>query len=288
MCIWDGIPPTWGPTRRTATTNSIASMMFLVWLGFSQAFDTAYDFTVTISPTTVAPLNSGTPNTTTVTVQTNPFVTRYVTLQDVRLGGAAYGGHEPNHPTTFPAGTGGTFSPASGNTSGSTGRFTSTYTSRIFSGEHQIKATMSVGTKTAPISLRVKVSGVQQLIDGANFNLIGSTNNHILPNNHYGTATANNGLVSIAGQYAGEFPQSILHYDDQSLPWGGLFDIGPISNHPEYQFWQPPHDSHRYGIDCDISKTLVPVERRDRVRQIIVLNGATVPEENSVHWHARW
>ena len=245
-----------------------------------------FTFTVNISPSIVAPLNAGTPNTTRVTVQTNPYTpNETVTLQDVRV--ASTGGHQTNHPTIFPTGTGGTFNPASGTTN-SQGKFQSTYTARMFGGEHRIKATIHGVTNQVPITLRALVGGLSQLADGANFDLIGSTPNHILPDNHYGTSTANTGLVAIATQYAGEYPQSVLQYNDQSLPWGGLFDIGPTQNCPTCVYWQPPHESHRLGTDCDIDKTIVPPERHATVKRIIQLNGATVPEENSVHWHARW
>jgi hypothetical protein len=94
-------------------------------------------------------------------------------------------------------------------------------------------------------------------------------------------------ILTIADTYAGEFPGSILQYNDQSLPWGGLFDIGPTQNCQNCVFWQTPHSSHRLGTDCDIDKSIVPVERRARVRQIID-DQADIPEEDGAHWHARF
>jgi hypothetical protein len=125
---------------------------------------TVYDFTVSISPPTVAPLNAGTPNTTTVTVQTNPYVSGLqFTMQEVRIAGS--GGHPTNHPTTLPAGTGGTFSPASGTTNGQ-GQFQSTYTARHFGGEYRLVATGPTVSKWGPWNLTASVGGLQQLVGG--------------------------------------------------------------------------------------------------------------------------
>lgn len=251
---------------------------------------TVYNFTVNISPSAIRPKDTGGTTTTTVTVQTTyPYQSQPVTLQDVRIVGAAYGGHEPNHPTTFPTGTGGTFSAASGNTNSADGKFTSTYTARTFAGEHQIKATMGGVTKTGPITLRAKVEGLAQLIDGDFFNLIGDTANHRLPNNHYGTSTANTNLQAIATQYAGQYGGSILLYNDQSLPWGGLFDIGPTPSCPTCVFWLPDHNEHRLGVNCDVDDTAVPQERWTFLENLFRTNGFPnfAPEHNKHHWHLR-
>ena len=76
-----------------------------------------------ISPSTVAPFNAGTPNTTTVTVQTYPITpNQTVTLEDVRV--ANTGGHL-NHPLPN-ADVCGTINPSSLGTTNYTGKIPST------------------------------------------------------------------------------------------------------------------------------------------------------------------
>jgi hypothetical protein len=155
----------------------------------------------------------------------------------------------------------------------------STYTARLFGGEYKIKATMDGRTKSATANLQVKVSGLQQLSDGANFNLVGSTAYHVLPNNHYGTSGANSDLIAIANDYANLYPASLLDYNDQSLPNGGLFDIGP----PYGSLWQSPHSYHRFGTNCDVRKSTVPQDRWESLQVIFERYGTFAPEGD--HWH---
>ncbi len=57
----------------------------------------------------------------------------------------------------------------------------------------------------------------------------------------------------MANAYAGAYRGSVFNYNDQSLVQGGLFDINAN--------WTTPHIEHRYGINCDVSKTNVPSDR---------------------------
>jgi len=260
---------------------------------------TVYDFTVTVVPSTIRPKDTGGTTTTTVTVQTSyPFESQPVSLQDVRIVGAAYGGHEPNHPTSFPTGTGGTFSPASGNTSGSDGKFTSTYTARTFAGEHQIKATMGGVTKTGPITLRAMVEGFAELSTGTGYIRRGQTSNHLL--NWHATSNTRTSLQAIGQRYNQDYAQTnfnVLGYNDISLPWGGLFDIGPTLSCPtSCVYRQTPHAQHRQGIEIDIycgadvsRSDFVPNDRWSAVDQIFRLIGGATAVANKCtaenHWH---
>ena len=227
-----------------------------------------FTFTVSVAPSTVQPDAQ-----TDVTVQTTPAVEgKQVTLQAQEVQYS--GGH--NH-LNRPLGSFG----ASSGTTNAQGKFQTTYRASLFGGQETVKGTISSSTKTA--TLTVQISGLFQLADGENFNLIGSTAYHVLPNNHYGTAAANSDLVAISIDYAAAYPESILEYNDQSLPKGGLFDIGPTQQHPEWQLWQTPHDYHRLGTNCDVRKSSVPTERWADLEAIFRRYGTVAPEGD--HWH---
>jgi hypothetical protein len=227
-----------------------------------------FTFTVSLSPSTVQPGSQ-----TTAKVETSPATQgEQVSLlaQEVQYSG---GHNHLNRPL-------GSFGATSGTTDG-TGKFQTTYTASSFGGQEVIKATIRGTTKTS--TLTVQVQGLSQLADGANFNLIGSTSYHVLPNNHYGTSAANSDLVAISNDYAAAYPGSILEYNDQSLPKGGLFDIGPVSSCPGCVLWQMPHEYHRVGINCDVRKSTVPPERWGRLEDIFRVYGSVTPKGD--HWH---
>ena len=72
-------------------------------------------------------------------------------------------------------------------------------------------------------------------------------------------------------------PANKLAYNDISLQFGGLFDIGAM--------WGTPHKIHRLGTNVDLR--LVPVEHRQTLRQIIHGSGISniYVEESPPHWH---
>jgi hypothetical protein len=263
----------------------------LIALGQSWASKKVYDFTVTVLPTEILPTNTGTgTHQTTVTVQMFPipYEARSVSLQDVRIAGT--GGHPTNHPATIPSTTDGSFSPVSGSTSSTTGKFTSTYYAPWFGGEHQIKATMDGRTKTAPINLRVKLSGLQQLIgEGGNYHNSNSPAGQIAhPDNWWGTATTLNGLVGAADDCAGDSNCNGLSvpYNDISLPWGGKFDGNSFN-------WTGGHSEHRLGTNCDVNVCEWTQTRKDRLNQHFLGNGAQNPildecADPEHTWHVRW
>jgi hypothetical protein len=160
------------------------------------------------------------------------------------------------------------------------GTFQTTYTASYFGGQERITA--SVQGVEGSATLNVAVQGLVLLGPGANYTLTGSTTYHAA--NHYGTAGANSGLVAIANQYGGQFPGSGLLYNDQSLPQGGLFDIGP----PYGNLWSMPHIEHRIGINCDVSKSNVSQDRWAILEQIFRDNGSSNFEDEGNHWHLRF
>jgi len=133
--------------------------------------------------------------------------------------------------------------------------------------------------------VHAKVPGLIALTDVADsgYVLTGQTTPH--PYNHQAMPTAITALRKIAFQYHQEFPAAPpLNYNDFSLVWGGLFDIGPRPSHPEWQFWNPPHSSHRWGWQADVEHENVPVANYTRLNQIFIANGARVLPEGD-HWH---
>jgi len=245
-----------------------------------------FTFTVNISPSTIAPVNAGTPNTTTVTVQTNPVTpNQTVTLQDVRV--ANTGGHL-NHPLPN-TNVSGTFNPSSGTTN-SQGSFQSTYTAKEFGGEYQIKATIQEITVTGPITLRVQVQGLGELSAGGNYAHVGQIPG-IHEQNWFGTSSTRNGLVATANACAGDAncQGSSVPYNDISLPWGGKFDSNTGN-------WTTLHSQHRVGRNADINvcSPWGNQDRRDYLWQKLgdaSVGGASARlDECSTHncWHITW
>lgn len=183
------------------------------------------------------------------------------------------GGHQHDDPSR-PKGM---FQPASGNTG--TNGLSTTYTSPEISGiiDVTVTGTDPNGNPLVPatFTIGVQIGGLISLGAGANYQLVGQTATH--PDNHYGTATMNATLVSLANSYAAAFPGQTLAYNDMSLVTGGLFDIGAG--------WTRPHASHRLGNDADLR--FPPVNQRRRARQLIYASGITLIIVEGDHWHLR-
>ena len=143
------------------------------------------------------------------------------------------------------------------------------------SGTHTITATCDGCSNTATANVDVKVDGLEQIpnsvfytLTETNGRVIGAvTGNHT--DNHYLTPTAASVIRQIAISYSTEqqfkLPDPItkmrtvapplLHLNDASLKWGGLFDICAISNAcPSLGViaWDTPHSEHRRGTVVDI------------------------------------
>ena len=173
----------------------------------------------------------------------------------------------------------GTFGSTSGTTNAS-GQFQTTYTVSQFAGQETISATVDGASGSA--TLNIQLSGLSALAAGTNYDLQGAKPVH--PSNHFGTATANSHLPPIANQYAAQFPGSKLNYNDMSLSVGGLFDIGP----PKGVLWATPHDEHRLGKNCDVSKSNVPSSRWTALTTIFTNNGSPNFLAEADHWHLRF
>ena len=163
--------------------------------------------------------------------------------------------------------------------SGSNGFLASIYTSPEVSGIWELRVTGvgPAGEVIAPFqsTIFIRVAGLQALLAGANFNLVGQTAIH--PDNHFGTPQFNGKLVKVANLHAAAFPGNKLNFNDISLPLGGVFDLGAK--------WLPSHASHRFGEDIDIG--LVPASQIRALATNITAAGIKTRIVESNHWHLR-
>jgi hypothetical protein len=152
--------------------------------------------------------------------------------------------------------------------------------------------------------MSVKIPGdLEELGHGNYYVLVGTTTSH--PYNHYLQSDVIDKMKKIAEDFHKEYPKKAsLKYNDFSLPWGGLFDIGPeggctydydgdgVANEP-CRFWSKPHSTHRYGYNADVSYWLadwawIPNDPAmyQALEKIFKNNGARVlREDKKKHWH---
>jgi hypothetical protein len=175
---------------------------------------------------------------------------------------------------------------ATGNTD-SAGRLQRNYKATIFSGRHDIKATMSVGTVAA--TLDVKVAGLGQLTAGDYYYNNNSGPGKIAhPDNWWGTTATRNGLVAAANACPGD-PQcnlAQLPYNDISLPWGGKFDGNSYN-------WAGGHAEYRVGTSADVNSCNFTTLVQARIEFLILFTGGAVSslDECSTPYHTfhfRW
>ncbi len=95
-----------------------------------------------------------------------------------------------------------------------------------------------------------------EMPSGSDYSLTGQTGDHL--SNHWGTGNANARLQTIFSQFRAQ-TGAIGQINDQSLGWGGTFDLGPAyasASCPSYasQYWTNTcnHGEHRYGRNADI------------------------------------
>ena len=123
-------------------------------------------------------------------------------------------------------------------------------------------------------------------ITEANGTVIGATSNH--KGNHYLTPEAATILLYMAASYHVEdkfwqlqkvhkgrglytyTPAPLLHLNDASLVWGGLFDLDAD--------WEEPHEEHRRGTVIDIRANskigAIPPQNFDEFKKLAKFYGA--------------
>jgi hypothetical protein len=173
------------------------------------------------------------------------------------------------------------------------GVFRTTFRAPIFNSPSRIEVTS--GNLRTGVNVFIKVDGLVELGPGENYVLIGCDNTpaHPCGTNHWGTPAANQGLVAIADDYKNVYyPQGIPHeskinYNDQSLPYGGKFDL----NH-NWSAANIDHAEHRVGINCDTRSNNIPRERWARLKEIFINHGSTRTNDETdskkPHWHLRF
>ncbi len=180
---------------------------------------------------------------------------------DVTSGGHVHGESEA------PRGKG-TLIPATGTTLAD-GTVSFTFGAPEVSGKHSFTAQCDNPTCTNnPITAEIKV-----MVDGLStipgdpslYVLIGGEEGKKHHDNHYLTDDAKSQLVVLAINYHFLYPnQPVLHLNDASLEWGGLFDF--TGN------WKPGHHEHKRGTVIDIRANeatgAVPFNNFDRFEKI--------------------
>ncbi|WP_150102921.1 DUF3869 domain-containing protein [Sideroxydans lithotrophicus] len=118
----------------------------------------------------------------------------------------------------------------------------------VASGTHTITATCDGCSNTATVNVDVKVPNLWPIAASTYYAFIGSTSEH--SSNHYVVSEAQLQLWQLAkGFYdyqvlTGLASPTLLHLNDASLKWGGLFDKDGD--------WDTPHKEHRRGSVIDI------------------------------------
>jgi len=127
---------------------------------------------------------------------------------------------------------------------------------------------------------RVLVPGLVELGNSPAFHKIGRTFVH--PSNHFVTPATKNALWAIAQEYYSSTGQA-LYFNDASLPWGGIFDLG--------QNFSPPHHEHRNGTSIDIAATSGTLKQEAKFLEILSKHTTNYILEgtgHSRHYHVRF
>jgi len=134
-------------------------------------------------------------------------------------------------------------------------------------------------------TLYIMVPGLVELQPGDYYELVGQTGYH--PSNHYGLPYTLNALKEIAKYAHDTLGIDKVYYNDMSLPYGGLFDIGP----PYGELWRKPHREHRTGKNCDMTLVRGEMERdfKNYISQNFGLFGKVDKDvyDEGNHWHLR-
>ncbi len=166
------------------------------------------------------------------------------------------------------------------------------------SGTHTFTATCishaCSGSKT--VGINVKVDGLRPIppsglyaLYEADGSVIGAVKDRH-ESNHYLTTTAANRLLAIAINYHHLYPKDpVLHVNDASLMWGGVFDIDTEAD------WNTPHEEHMRGTVVDIRANsragAISPSNFDSFMRLAKLNKVNAkihsPGETNQHFHVR-
>ncbi|MFC5576909.1 hypothetical protein ACFPOA_02635 [Lysobacter niabensis] len=140
--------------------------------------------------------------------------------------------------------------------------------------------TLWVACRDGSVSFGVGLDNLQELGVGTGYVLTGDKTPH--PSNHWGEPNFVAAVVSDAESFNGQYPATILSYNDISQQYGGVFDV-QTRTQTGYD-WTPPHKGHRRGTNMDIG---IPptVEQRNTLERLYSLQNVTVFREDAAHWH---
>lgn len=188
----------------------------------------------------------------------------------------------------------GTFTPAcihvNATGSGKVAKFL--WTPPEVSGEIQIWAIVDCTAKPAsPKIVTAKWPDLIEMGPGSDYSLVGQTSAH--SSNHWARSEVRDALVAAAAQLKQTSPScSPMKVNDIALPWGGLFDIGPVhfdpckgedSGNSHSSWWSTDHVEHRTGQQAD-----VPWGSCYSEVFAALFGQGFEPADHGNHWHARF
>lgn len=179
------------------------------------------------------------------------------------------------------------------------GTFETTYTPSHIAGKIRITAT--IDNIDVANDMFISVPNLIELQDGVNYVLVGfdTTPEHPQGTNHFGTFDANVNLIHIADAYRDAYypaPNQIpedkkVLLNDQSLPFGGKFDLKPKGSTAPNWAATGSHAEHREGINCDFASKNITTDRWDTMKEIFRNNGTPnyhdETDTTAPHWHLR-
>lgn len=125
-----------------------------------------------------------------------------------------------------------------------------TYRITVFGGDFHTTIPLIV-----PVAVKIPSLLEVTAVSGG-WNLAGANTRH--PSNHWALSTTIDYLTSARSTWLSVIPTAPAWLlNDESLRWGGVFDINATTE------WRPPHFTHRTGKSLDISHNPVAPEDRD-------------------------
>jgi hypothetical protein len=101
------------------------------------------------------------------------------------------------------------------------------------------------------------------------------------PFNHYGTFNAVYKVQQICEAFYNQTGGIQAGVNDMSIPWGGLFDIGP----PYGSLWQSPHAAHRTGRNADFPFQYLGTSQQQALFASIASFYGGNPASEGNHYH---
>ncbi len=192
------------------------------------------------------------------------------------------GFHSHNSPIRYP----GTLMDAAGGTTDYNGCAYGTFQSTSVAGIHVLEAYAHTSSGTFMDVMYIYVIAHNPFLEGLPnyyvYQKVGVQPQH--PSPFYGTFNTVYRIQRICERFYQE-TGLVAGVNDISLPWGGLFDLGPNYGG---QWWGTPHIEHRWGLNADMPyQYLGTTAQRTRFQEIAQEEGAlVVPEGN--HFHLRF